>query len=61
MGWYYDIYNIIVQYIYGGQELNSFQELITTQVATIGSMVAAAAPVIVILWVAKWVLSLIKF
>lgn len=57
MGWYYEIYNIIVQYIYGGAELNSFQELVATEVATIGSMVAAAFPVIVVLWIAKQIIN----
>lgn len=57
MGWYYEIYDIIVQYIYGGQALNSYQELVTTQIATIGSMVAAALPVIIVLWVAKQIVS----
>lgn len=59
MGWYFDIYNIIVQYIYGGVELNSFQELTATQVATIASMVAAAFPIIIVLWLVKLLLSLI--
>lgn len=55
MGWYYDIYNIIVQYIYGGQALNSFQELVTTEIATVLAMVAASVPVLVVLWLIKTV------
>lgn len=58
MGWYYDIYDIIVQYIYGGQALNSYQELVTTQLATVLSMVAAAVPVLVILWLIKQVCTM---
>lgn len=55
---YDEFYNIIHTYIYGGVDLNSFQELVATEVATIASLFLVALPIAVVFCGLKWVFSL---
>lgn len=55
---YQNLYNIIIQYVYGTEVLDNFQQLVATEIATIGSLLMVALPVVCILWITKSVLSL---
>lgn len=55
---YDEFYNIIHTYIYGGGDLNSFQELVATEVSTIASLFLVALPIAVVFYGLKWVFSL---
>lgn len=56
---YNELYNIITQYVYGNPEtLDSFQTLVATEMATVGSVVVVALPLICVLWLTKFVLSI---
>lgn len=56
---YDELYNIIVQYVYGNPDtLDSFQTLVATEVATVGSLFMVALPLICIFWVTHYVFSL---
>lgn len=58
---YNSLYDIIVTYFYGNLEpLTSWQELVATEIATLGSCVIAATPIILVLWLAKGLFSLGK-
>lgn len=59
MGIYYEIFEILSEFIYGaGATLDNFQTLIITEAATVFSMAAAALPLIVVFWIARAVVSL---
>lgn len=53
MGFYNEIYNLIVQYVFAGAELGSFEQLAVTELSLTLSLVAISVPVIVILWALK--------
>lgn len=55
---YNELFNIIREYVYGNPEtLDSFQTLVATEMATIGSFVVVALPLIAIFWLIKFVFS----
>lgn len=47
MNIYNDFYNIIAEYIYGGEALTPYMELVATSAATIGSLLLLAIPFVV--------------
>lgn len=58
---YNSLYDIIVTYFYGNLDpLTSWQELVATEIATLGACVVAATPIILVLWLAKGLFSLGK-
>lgn len=56
-GWYQQIFNLIATHVYGGVELTADMNLVATLFATIFSMAAFCLPVIVVLWMIKFVMS----
>lgn len=59
MGIYYDIFALLSDFIYGaGATLDNFQNLIITEAATVFSMAAAAFPLVVVYWLARWIISI---
>ena len=44
---YQECYDLIVQYIYGGMELNTYQILVATNLATYLSILTVALPFLV--------------
>ena len=56
---YNELYNIIVEYIYGNPEtLDSFQSLVATEVATVGSVVLVALPLICVFWLVHYMFTI---
>lgn len=48
-GIYQGLYNLIATYIYGGEIIaNSYQDLVAVNIATIGSLLVASIPFIVV-------------
>lgn len=57
-GWYYDIYNMLWDSIYGGDVLNGYEELAISLVSIILCLVAFSIPILVVLVFIKYVLSM---
>ena len=58
MAIYNELFNIIREFVYGNPEsLDSFQTLVATEMATIGSSVVVGLPLIAIFWLVKFVFS----
>lgn len=57
---YDGFYDLIVEYVYGSPaELDTTQKLCATFFATCGSFVLVALPLVLVIWIAKFLLSMI--
>ena len=52
-GIYYQLYDLLHQYIYGAVELTGEQILTLTQISTIGSLFCIGLPFVVVFWILR--------
>lgn len=58
MGYYYQLYDIVHHYIYGGVELTTYQDLTATLLSTVGSVCLVALPFFCVYWICKFITTL---
>lgn len=59
MGIYQNLYDLIVQYIYGGVELTPNMEIVTVLISTIGCLFVIAIPFLVTWYIIRTLTSFI--
>lgn len=55
---YYEIYNVLVETLYGAVELSTYQEQVAVLLATIGSIAVVALPFLMSYWIFQFIFSL---
>lgn len=53
MGVYFQLYNILADFLYGSAELTTHMEFVLTELATFGCIAAVAVPFVVVALVIK--------